>query len=428
MSRRSPDPSRRQFLKHSAAAAGTLAAASALPVHAGGNETLRVGLIGCGGRGTGAAANALNADANVKLVALGDAFGDRLEKCLATLQRSKEAAGKIDVPQGRRFTGFDAYKAVIEASDVVLLCTPPGFRPQHLRAAVEAGKHIFCEKPMAVDGPGVRSVIQSAEMAKKKSINLVSGFCFRYDIPKRETVKRIHDGAIGDVLAIHCNYNTGPLWSVERTPTMSDMEWQMRNWYYFTWLSGDHNVEQHIHNLDKAAWVMKNEYPVAAVGLGGRQVRTDPRFGHIYDHHAVVYEYANGAKVFSFCRQMSGCANDISDHLIGTKGACHLMRHVIEGPNKWQYAGRRNETPNMYQVEHNELFAAIRAGKIIHDGDFMAKSTLMGVLGRMATYTGQRVTWEQALNSKEDLMPKTLDMSMSLPFPPVAMPGKSKVV
>jgi len=412
--------SRRTFLQTSTA---TLAAGAAtLNAHAGGTEILRVGLIGCGGRGTGAAGQALSADPNVKLVACADAFEDRIVRCLGQL---RGFGAKVDVPRERRFVGFDAYKAVIESSDVVLMATPPGFRPIHLKAAIEAGKHVFCEKPMAVDGPGVRSVLQTAELAKQKKLNLVSGFCYRYDPPKRETIQRIHDGAIGDVLALHVNYNTGTLWNRERTPEMTDMEWQMRNWYYFTWLSGDHIVEQHIHNLDKAAWVLKNAYPVAATGLGGRQVRTDPKFGHIFDHHAVIFEYQNGTKVFSFCRQMAKCANDVSDHVIGTRGSAQLMRHTIDGATQWRFRG---QAENMYQVEHNELFAAIRAGRIINDGDFMAKSTLMGILGRMATYTGQKVTWDQALNSKEDLMPATLDWNAAPPPAVVALPGVNKVV
>jgi predicted dehydrogenase len=419
--------SRRRFLQSSIATAGTLTAASQLQAHAAGSDTLRIGLVGCGGRGTGAAQNALAADANVKLVAMADAFPDRVEKSLAQIQRDlgNKFSEKVDVPHERRFAGFDAYKNVIDSVDVVLLATPPGFRPMHLKAAVEAGKHIFCEKPMAVDGPGVRSVIQSAERAREKNINLVSGFCYRYEPSKRETVRRIHDGAIGDVVTIQANYLTGPIWHVERTPAMSDMEWQMRNWYYFTWLSGDHIVEQHVHNLDKAAWVLKDAYPVAATGLGGRQVRTDPKYGHIFDHHSVIFEYASGVRVYSHCRQMKGCAQDISDHVFGTQGKAELMKHTIDGPHKWTYRG---ESVDMYQSEHNELFAAIRAGKTINDGSFMSKSTLMAILGRMATYTGKRVTWDQALNSQESLVPEKLDMAMSLPMPPVAMPGITKVV
>lgn len=418
-------PSRRHFLKTSAV---TLAAAAAVPAHAAGGDTLRIGLIGCGGRGTGAAEQALKADKYGRLVAMADAFPERIERSIQTLKNDlgDVFADRLDVPQDRRYSGLDAYKHVIDSVDVVLLCTPPGFRPTHLRAAVEAGKHVFCEKPMAVDGPGVRSVIESAAIAKKKGLCLVSGFCYRYDPPKRETIKRIHDGAIGDVLAIHCNYNTGYVGApVAQTAGMGDLEWQMRNWWFFTWLSGDHIVEQHIHNLDKAAWVMKDTYPVAAVGLGGRQVRTESKYGHIFDHHAVVFEYDNGRKVFSYCRQQNHCANEVSDHVFGSRGSAELMKHTIDGPHKWAYHG---DAENMYQVEHNELFAAIRDGKPINDGDFMARSTLMGILGRMATYTGQRVTWQKALESKEELMPKRLDLTASLPVPPVAKPGITKLV
>jgi predicted dehydrogenase len=424
MTTRPTVPSRRQFLQASAA---TLAAAAAVPAHAAGGDLLRIGLVGCGGRGTGAAENAVRADKNCKLVALGDAFPDKIERCVGVLKQQlrDEFQEKVDVPQERRFTGFDAYKQVIDAVDVVLLCTPPGFRPTHLRAAVEAGKHIFCEKPMAVDAPGVRSVIESAERARQKKICLMSGFCYRYDLAMRETVRRVHDGQIGEVRAIQSNYLAGPIWHVDRTAAMSDTEWQMRNWYYFTWLCGDFIVEQHVHSLDKAAWVLKDSYPVAAVGTGGRAQRTDPKFGHIFDHHAVIFEYADGTKVFSHCRQMDRVPKDVSDHVIGTHGTCHLMPYKIDGSFSWHHSGA---APDMYQHEHDELFAGIRAGKVLNDGGFMAFSTLMAIMGRMATYTGQRVTWEQALHSKEDLSPPHLDMAASLPMPPVAKPGTTKLL
>jgi predicted dehydrogenase len=428
--------SRRHFLKTSAAAVATLTAVPA--VHAAGSDVLKVGLIGCGGRGTGAAAQALNADPNVKLIALGDMFEDRLRQCLATLRKDPALAAKIDIKPERCFTGFDAYQKVIASGvDVVLLCTPPHFRPAHLKAAVEAGKHVFAEKPMAVDAPGVRSVLATAEEAKKKGLAIVAGFCWRYHPGMRETVKRIHDGAIGDIVALQATYNTGSLWhrslAEKQQKGWSGMEWQLRNWLYFTWLSGDFNVEQHCHSLDKMAWVMKNEYPVRAVGLGGRQVRTEPDFGHIFDHHAVVYEYANGVKCFSYCRQQAGCANDISDHLFGTKGVCDIWasrgQGVIRSPmvpdGSWQ--SDRN-VKNMYQVEHDELFASIRAGKPINDGDWMARSTLMAIMGRMATYTGQVITWEMALNSQEDLTPPRYDLKADLPIPPVAKPGVTKFI
>jgi predicted dehydrogenase len=244
-------------------------------------------------------------------------------------------------------------------------------------------------------------------------------------------MERVHDGAIGEIVAMQTTYNTGGLWSVPRTPDMSDMEWQLRNWLYFTWLSGDHNVEQHIHSLDKIAWAMKDEYPVKAVGLGGRQVRTGPEFGHIFDHHSVVYEYANGVKLFSNCRQQDGCAKEVTDYLYGTKGTCDVMKHSIssDGAGKkivWRHKSDGKE-PGMYQSEHNELIASIRAGKPINNGDYMTKSTMMAIMGRMATYTGQMITWDKAWNSKESLMPSSLEMG-PLATPPVAKPGQTKFV
>jgi len=420
-------PSRRNFLTTSAAATAT--AALTIPaVHAAGSETLRVGLIGCGGRGTGAAAQALNADRNVKLTAMGDAFEDRLNASLATLQSDEKIAGKIDVPRERRFVGFDAYKQVIDSGiDVVLLCTPPGFRPTHLKYAVEKGKHIFAEKPVAVDAPGVRSVLASCAEARKKNLSIVSGLCLRYHPGFRETVKRLHGGAIGDILVLQANDYRGSNWGKPRQQGWTDMEYQMRNWYNFTWLSGDFNVEQHVHFLDVCAWVMQDQYPVKAIGMGGRQVRTEERFGHIYDHFSIVYEYASGAKLLSSCRQIPGCANDMSVRVMGTKGKADLTERrrglAIKAAQEWFYDGPGG---NMYQIEHDELFASIRASKPINNGEYMTKSTLLAIMGRMAAYTGQVITWEQALNSKEDLTPAKLDWNAKMPVPPVAMPGKTR--
>jgi predicted dehydrogenase len=412
--------SRRDFLKASAASAA--GAALALPaVHAAGNDVLKIGLVGCGGRGTGAAVQALHADKAVKLVALADMFKDRIESCRQQLGR-EDLGDKLAVTDERCFTGFDGYKQVIDSGvDVVLLASPPHFRPAHLKYAVEKGKHIFAEKPVAVDAPGVRSVLATAEEAKKKKLSIVSGLCWRYDPPKREIMKRIHDGAVGDIVSLQCTYNTGFLWHKDRDPAWSDMEWQLRNWLYFTWLSGDFNTEQHIHSLDKMLWAMKDQPPARAVGSGGRQVRTDPKFGHVYDHFSVVYEWANGVKCFASCRQQTGCANDTSDYIFGTQGTCDVMKGSIAGANKWVYKGPRD---NMYQVEHNELFAAIRAGQPINNGDYMAKSTLMAILGRMSAYTGQVITWDMAMNSKEDLTPKYEFGQLAVP--PVAMPGMTK--
>jgi myo-inositol 2-dehydrogenase / D-chiro-inositol 1-dehydrogenase len=406
-------------------------------VHAAGNDVLKVGLVGCGGRGTGAAGNALKADPNVQLYALGDAFADKVEESLAALSKGKQKA-KIDVPPERRFSGFDAYKKVIELCDVVLLCTPPHFRPEHLRAAIEAKRHVFCEKPVAVDAAGVRSVIESAQLAKKNHVSLCSGFCYRYDLAKREWVKRIHDGVIGDPLSLHVQYNSGGVWwnREKKTYTEKDytsMAYQMRNWYYYTWLSGDHNVEQHIHNIDKACWIM-GKYPIHAEGMGGRAVRTDAKFGNIYDHHSVVYTYDNGAKVYSFCRHQPGCQNEVSDTILATKGMGENIEFTGTPKLKptqgeaWKYSG---EAPNMYDQEHVELFAGIRKNQPINDGESAALSTLMAVMGRMATYTGQRITWDFMRNqSKENLVPPKYDMDGMVPkeLAAIAVPGKTKPV
>lgn len=393
-------------------------------------ETLRVGLIGCGSRGSGAAAQALSADKNVVLTAMGDAFKDRLDNGLKTLKQDDTVGGKVQVNPDHCFVGFDAFQKVIDSDvDVVILATPPGFRPQHLKAAVAAGKHIFCEKPMAVDGPGVRSVLESVAQAKKKNISLVAGFCYRYNDPERAIFERIHDGAIGEIRAIQTTYNTGSIWSYPRKPEWTDMQWQMRNWYYFAWLSGDHIVEQAVHSIDKMAWAMKDVPPVSATALGGRQVRTAPVFGHIYDHFSVVYEYPDGTRAFHFCRQQDRCANDNSDYILGTRGTGHIVAFgpvTITGEKKWAFTPTTKR--NMYQVEHDELFASIRSGKPLNDGVRMAHSSLLAIMGRMAAYTGQVVTWEKALNSKENLSPPRYDWDVALEVPPVAIPGKTPLV
>ncbi|MBY0526789.1 MAG: Gfo/Idh/MocA family oxidoreductase [Gemmataceae bacterium] len=425
-----PVSSRRDFLKTSATVvAGTLAAAPA--VHAAGSDVLRIGLIGCGGRGTGAASQALRAEKHVKLVAMGDAFEDRLQLSLTNLLKDADIAAKVDVKDAQKFVGFDACKQVIDSGvDVVLLCEPPHFRPGHLAYAVEKGKHVFAEKPVAVDSPGVRSVLQSCAEARKKGLSVVSGLCLRYDNGFKETVRRLHEGAAGQVLAMQANDYRGGRWSKPRQPDWSDMTYQMRNWYNFTWLSGDFNVEQHVHFLDVCAWVMKDEPPVRAVGMGGRQVLTAPAYGNIYDHLSVVYEYASGAKLFSNTRQQKGCKNDISAHVLGTKARAELSERkrglsIKTGDSDWFFDGKENQ---MYQTEHDELFASIRAGKPINNGDYMCKSTLMAIMGRMACYTGQLITWDMAMNSKEDLSPPEYDWKVRLPDPPVAMPGVTKFV
>jgi predicted dehydrogenase len=414
-------------LKASAAVAAGSLLQAAPNVHAGGSDELKVGLIGCGGRGTGAAEQACNAGKGIKLVAMGDMFPDKLEQSRNHLRSA--LGDRYAVKDDCCFLGFDAYKQVIPLVDVVLLTTPPHFRPLHLEAAIAAGKHVFTEKPMAVDAPGVRRVMAACEEARKKSRAVVAGFCWRYHGAVREAMKRVHDGAIGDIVAVQCSYNTGTLWHYDRQPSWSDMEWQLRNWLYFTWLSGDHIVEQAVHNIDKLGWAMKDTPPKRAYGMGGRQVRTDPKFGHIFDHHSVVYEFDHNVRAFHTCRQQPGVHNDVSDHILGTKGVCHISGSngaaSIEGEKPWVAEGKLVRGENMYQNEHNELFASIRADKPINNGDSMCKSTLMAIMGRMATYTGQVITWDMALNSQEDLTPPKYEMG-PLAVPPVPMPGKTK--
>ena len=427
--------SRRQFLKTSSAAAlaaplmFTSKTRAASP-----GDTIKVGLIGCGGRGSGAAKNALMADSSIALTAIGDAFTDRVERGLTNLKADKEIGEKIKVSPDMTFSGLDAYQKVINSGvDVVILATPPGFRPLHLKAAIDAGKHVFCEKPMAVDAPGVRSVLESTRKAKEKNLSLVAGFCYRYNPGVRAIMQQVHDGAIGEVRALHTDYNTGLVGGAfPQKPGQPDLEWQMRNWWHFTWLSGDHIAEQAVHSLDKMAWAMKDEPPVKCHAIGGRAIPQGSGIGHIFDHFGVIYEYANGTRGFHFCRQQAGCFSQNHDYIMGSEGVAHIVRafsgpFVIKGKNSWRF--KDDHAKDMYQVEHNELFASIRAGKPINDGERMAKSTLIALMGRMAAYTGQEVTWEQAMASQEVLMPEnmTLDPEMKIKVPPVAMPGRTKI-
>ncbi len=421
--------SRRTFLKTSTAAVagGALAAslASRGVVHAAGDDTLKVALIGCGGRGSGAARNAVNADPNVKLTALCDIFPDKVELAKNTLSRA--LGDKYAVADDHCFSDFDGYKRVMETDvDVVLLCTPPHFRPEQLKAAVAAGKHIFCEKPIATDGPGVRSVLETSEEARKKGLSLVSGLCWRYDYGVRETMDRIKNGAIGDIVTTQENYLTSTLWHRGRKPEWSEMEYQIRNWLYFTWLSGDHIVEQFIHSLDKTMWLMNDEPPLRCFGLGGRQVRTGEEYGNAYDHFAVCYEWANGFKSFAYTRQMDGCINDVEDYVHGTKGRARVLGHSIEGETSWQYpVEQKRKNPSMYDIEHLELFAGIRSGNALNNGVYMSYSTLLAIMGREACYTGETITWDKAMKSEVKLGPDSYAWGEA-PKPVVATPGKTK--
>ncbi|MDA0934273.1 MAG: Gfo/Idh/MocA family oxidoreductase [Planctomycetota bacterium] len=412
--------SRRQFIASSGAAVASTSLAPSLSagVHIGGDEVIKVGLIGCGGRGTGAARQALKADASARLVAMGDAFIDRLEPSLNSIKNS-DVGPQVVVDEEHKFTGFEAYKSVIDSVDVVLLCATPHFRPRHLRAAIEAGKHVFCEKPVAVDAPGVRHVMETCRMAKEKNLNVVSGLCYRYQDAKRDVIQKVHEGAVGDIVSLQCTYNTGFLWHRGRQPEWSEMEYQLRNWLYWTWLSGDHIAEQSIHSLDKILWAMKDVPPAKVTASGGRIVRTDPKFGNIFDHFNTVFEWESGPKLFHSCRQWGGADADVSDYVFGTKGTAALQSHYVTGENEWRFRGRPSD---MYQQEHDEFFAAMRNGTPINNGDYMCKSTLMAIMGRMSAYTGKTITWEQALNSQLDLTPAEYAWG-DIETRPVAQPG-----
>ena len=422
---RDAHPTRRTFLMHGAAAAtvGAVALDLASTAHAAGSDRLKVGLVGCGGRGTGAAEQALTADKNVALVAVADAFSDRIAESLSSLKDSP-VASRVEVTKETSFVGFDAYKQVIDAVDVVLLATPPGFRPLHLGYAVSKGKHAFVEKPVAVDAPGVRAVLRAADEAKSKGLSLVAGLCWRYHEPRKETMNRVRDGAIGKLVAIETTYNSGGVWEPrkKRSEVASDMEYQMRNWYYYDWLSGDHIVEQAVHGIDTMGWAMGDEPPVKCWGSGGRQVRTDPEYGNIFDHFSVVYEYGDGTRGYHNCRHWRGTDYQTKDYLLGTKGTCDVFGGKIAGEAPWRYRGPNNQ---MYQAEHDALFASIRSGKPINDATFASRSTLLAIMGRMAAYTGGVITWEQALNSQQDLAPTQFAWG-DAPNRPVPKPGLTK--
>jgi len=423
--------SRRQFMQRSSVAVAGLSGGLSLArsAHAGADETIRVALIGCGGRGTGAAGQALSTKGPVQLVAVADAFRDRLNGCLNNLQ--KRHGDRIDVPEERKFVGFDAYKQAIDAGiDLVILATPPGFRPMHFEAAVEAGKHVFMEKPVAVDGAGVKQVLAAAQVAKKKNLAVGVGLQRHHQRSYIETIQRLQDGEIGDILLTRVYWNGGGVWVRPRQPNQTEMEYQMRNWYYFNWLCGDHITEQHIHNLDVSNW-LKGTHPVEANGMGGREVRTGKDHGEIFDHHCVEFTYPDGTKMMSQCRHIRNCWNSVSEHARGTKGASQISSGRIEGKTPWRFRG---DNPNPYQVEHDDLFAAIRSGTPYSEAEYGAYSTMTSVLGRLATYSGKVVKWEEALNEKPFLRPDEYSFDGTPPTVPndngdypVAVPGQYKI-
>lgn len=421
---------RRDFLKTSAAATAATMVGSLFTsgVWAQGDDKIRIGLIGCGGRGKGAVANAISSAENVELYALGDLFAEKLDQAMKDL---KEPLGQaFNVTPERCFSGFDAYRKVYETEvNYVILATPPGFRPQHLRAAVEAGKHVFMEKPVAVCPTGVRHVIESGEMAKQKGLGIVAGTQYRHHECFLDLVKRVHDGQIGRIVAAQSYYNTGTLWKHDRRPEWSDVEWQIRNWLYFTWLSGDHIVEQAMHHIDTVNWFL-NAHPVDCVAVGGRQVRTDPAYGHIYDHFVCDYTYPDGVKVMHMCRQMDNCENRLGEVIIGTEGVCDGMGGTITGknpytsPHKPGFAG----IGVAYVKEHGDLIASIRAGEPLNEARQVAETCLTAIMGRMAAYTGKKVTWDFAMNeSKLNLMRDVTEFG-EMPVDEVAIPGKTPLI
>ncbi len=433
MDSKNDDSSRRSFLKKSGIV--LLGTSLAYPVNAfqmsnpSIDSVLKVGLIGCGGRGTGAAAQALMADPNVVLTAMGDVFEDRLVSAHAEL--IKIHPDKIKVDLQNRFIGFDAYLKVIASDvDVVLLTTPPAFRPDHLAAAVEAGKHVFCEKPVAVDSPGVRKVLEAAKIAKEKNLSLVSGFCFRHDYANQAVFGRVLDGAVGDVRAITTFRHGGEAWYYDRKPNWSQMTYEMRNWYYYNWLSGDFIVEQAVHSLDMMSWAMGDVMPIKASGQGGRQARVDKKYGNIFDHFTVEFEYPNGAKGYHFTRQQANTSHQNSVEVFGSEGTATVQigrQYEIKGKMNWSFEGERND---MFQTEHDELFKSIRNGVPINDGVKMAHSTMLAIWGRMVGYTGQSIGFDEAFNSIESLGPKVAEYDWDLVWkmPPIAIPGITKQI
>jgi len=421
---------RREFLKSAGGAAIAAGFPSIIRAQSVTNA-IKVGLVGAGGRGTGAASQALAADDYTELTAVADVDQPQIDKSLASLKKISKTAARVKVETSNQYLGLDAYQKVIDSKvDVVILTTPPGFRPQHLAACIAGNKHVFCEKPIATDAPGVRAVMATADQAKQKNLSLVAGFCWRYNNMIQDTFAQVESGAIGRIVSYYATYYTNPVKPMppakDRPAGMSDVEWQILNWYNFVWLCGDSLVEQAVHSVDKIAWAMHDEPPVSAVGVGGRVIPAEG--GNIYDHFEINYLWPNGVRAFMANRQIVGCYNENSDYIMGTEGICTIGRGPqprIEGKTNWVFSGQQY---NMYQKEHDLLFASIRKNQPMNDGKRMATSTLLALMGRMAAYTGQQVTWDQAMNSQEKLVPDHIDWKGSLAVKPRAEPGVTKLV
>ena len=418
----SQNTTRRKFLKSTAALAGG-ALASKLTTgevtYAGGSDIIRVGMIGCGGRNTGAAAQALTADPGTRLVAMCDIFMDRVKGKRRILKEQKK--DQVTVDDDHCFAGFDGYKHVIESSDVVVIANAAKFHPLHSMTAIKAGKHVFVEKPHGIDPAGLKLLQQAAEMAKQKGLCLVSGLHSRYHTGYAETVQRIQDGAIGDVVAIEENFLRGPYGVIERKAGLTELQWQCSTQYHFRWLSGDDVPQSLVHNLDRSSWAMGNKAPAKCHGMGGRSSMTEPIYGDVFDHHSVVYEFANGVRIYAFCRTTNGCYNNSSSVVLGSKGKSSILGCRIWGETDWRWEGRCDP----YQREHDVLFKAIRSGKPVNNGDYMVRSTMITVMGQISCYTGKEVTWDQINKSDFYYPPKPEDCRDDMEPPVKAGPDGS---
>jgi predicted dehydrogenase len=431
---------RREFVKTSAASLA-LAGLSANSIYAGGTDRIRVGLIGCGGRGTGAAFNCASAAEGIELVAMGDLFQDHLDQSYKRMKEGQGEASPMDrknfkVKENRCFSGFDAYRKVIGSGvDMVILAGPPHFRSKHLRAAIEAGKHVFMEKPVATDPAGVKSVIESAELARKKGLAIVAGTQRHHSAPYLEVMKRVQDGAIGEIVSAQCYWlggvpwwETGPnLFKEKQEKNWSDLEYHIRNWFHYTWLSGDIIVEQHVHNLDIINWAL-GTLPVKAIGVGGAQVRRGDGYGNIFDHFSIQYEYPDGVQVTSMCRQYNKVTDQVSERLIGTKGIAYTYgaSGIIEGETNYKFEG---ESINPYVQEHTDLIASIRNNTPLNEGKRIAESTMTAILGRMSGYTGRAINYSWAMEKSElDFTLPKYEFGVEVPERPLAMPGITELI
>ncbi len=434
----SPSVTRRDFLKTSASATAAAALVSldlSRFAHAAGSDTLKVGMIGCGGRNTGAGFQALRADKGARLVAMSDIFQDRVREARDAIKAELNKDGKADqvqVADNHCFTGFDGYRKVIEASDVVCIANAAKFHPLHVKAAIEAGKHVFVEKPHGIDPYGIKMLAAAAGLAKQKRLCIVSGLQSRYHEGYQETVKRIQDGAIGDIITIEENFLRAPYRVIDRPAGMVEIDWQCYTQYHFTWLSGDDVPQSLVHNMDRASWVLGNKAPVKCHGLAGRSTMVEPIYGDVFDHHSVIYQMDNGVRIYAFCRTTNGCYDENSSTILGTKGQASLLNCRITGETKWRWQGQCDP----YQAEHNKLFAAIRSGEPINNGDYMCRSTLICIMGQLSCYTGKEVTWEQISKSDFAYLPKPEDCKDGMEPPtkpgpdgsyPVFKPGRTQL-